>query len=128
MNLDRDLEASLQRVMGPKPDADDNARRLLARLDAMPLPAQKRRLLAAWWPAALTDTTFAPAWPRLAALACAAALGISIGLSSLGGMPTYTELLTCLELARDARNLRGGDKRRTIGQGARERPAEGPPY
>jgi hypothetical protein len=51
-----------------------------------------------------------------------------LGLSSLGGMPTYTELLTCLELARDARNLRGGDKRRTIGQGARERSAEGPPY
>jgi hypothetical protein len=84
MNLDRDLEASLQRVMGPKPDADDNARRLLARLDAMPLPAQKRRLLAAWWPVALTDMTFAPAWPRLAALACAAALGISVGLSGLG--------------------------------------------
>ena len=51
-----------------------------------------------------------------------------LGLSSLGGMPTYTELLTCLELARDARNLRGGDKRRMIRQGARERPAEGPPY
>jgi hypothetical protein len=51
-----------------------------------------------------------------------------IGLSSLGGMPTYTELLTCLELARDARNLRGDDKRCTSGQGACERPAEGAPY
>jgi hypothetical protein len=51
-----------------------------------------------------------------------------IGLSSLGGMPTYTELLTCLELARDARNLQGDDKRHTSGQGARERPAEGPRY
>jgi len=50
-----------------------------------------------------------------------------LGLSSLGGMPTYTELLTCLELARDARNLRDGE-RRTSGQDARERPAEGPPY
>jgi hypothetical protein len=51
-----------------------------------------------------------------------------LGLSSLGGMPTYTELLTCLELARDARNLRGGDKRRTTGEGARERSTDGPPY
>jgi putative N-acetylmannosamine-6-phosphate epimerase len=51
-----------------------------------------------------------------------------LGLSTLGGMPTYTELLTCLELARDARNLRGDDKRCTSRQGACERPAEGPPY
>src|SRR3981189_1862943 len=50
-----------------------------------------------------------------------------LGLSSLGGMPTYTELLTCLELARDARNLRGGDKRRTSGPDAREPPAAAPP-
>jgi hypothetical protein len=51
-----------------------------------------------------------------------------LGLSSLGGMPTYTELLACLELARDARNLRDTDKRRTTGEGARERSTDGPPY
>jgi hypothetical protein len=85
MNLDRELEASLGRVMTPGPGADDvAAQRLLARLDALPLPPQKRGLLAVWWPAALTDVNFAPAWPRVAALACAAALGISVGLSGLG--------------------------------------------
>ena len=45
-------------------------------------------------------------------------------LSTLGGLPTYTELLTCLELARDARNLREGKASRTSGQG----PAGAPPY
>jgi hypothetical protein len=40
-------------------------------------------------------------------------------LSTLGGEPTYTELLTCLELQRDARNLRQREKTKpsTIGQG-----------
>jgi hypothetical protein len=31
-------------------------------------------------------------------------------LTTIGGDPTYTELLTCLELQRDARNLREKDK------------------
>jgi len=96
MNLDRELEASLRRVMAA--DADETAaQRVLARLDARPLPPQKRARLAAWWPAALTDMNFAPAWPRLAALACAAALGISVGLSGLG-----TRIATDLDLVRTA--------------------------
>ena len=95
MNLDHELEASLGRVMAP--DAADGAERVMARLDATPLPPQKRGLLAAWWPTALTDTNFAPAWPRLAALACAAALGISVGLSGLG-----TRIATGLDLVRVA--------------------------
>jgi hypothetical protein len=97
MNLDRELEASLGRVMTPTPDANDAAERVLARLDAVPLPPQKRGWLAAWWPAALTDLNFAPAWPRVAALACAAALGISVGLSGLG-----TRIATDLDLVRMA--------------------------
>jgi hypothetical protein len=36
-------------------------------------------------------------------------------LSTIGGDPTYTELLTCLELERDARRLRERD-RETIGR------------
>ena len=96
MNPDRELEASLRRVMAPSPDADDTAQRMLARLEAAPLPPQKRAVLA-WLPAALTDLNFAPAWPRVAALACAAVLGISIGLSSLG-----TRIVTGLDLVRVA--------------------------
>ena len=97
MNLDHELDVSLGRVMAPTPDAGDAEGRALARLDATPLPPQKRGLLAAWWPIALTDTNFAPAWPRLAALACAAALGISVGLSGLG-----TRIVTGLDLVRVA--------------------------
>jgi len=42
-----------------------------------------------------------------------------IGLATLGGDPTYTELLSCLELAREAKNAAQGKDRRTTGQGAR---------
>jgi hypothetical protein len=97
MNLDRELEASLGRVMTPAPDADDASERVLARLAAAPRPPQKRGWLAAWWPAALTDLNFAPAWPRVAALACAAALGVSVGLSGLG-----TRIAADLDLVRVA--------------------------
>jgi hypothetical protein len=79
MNEDREFEAALGRVLAEAPE-DAAAQRVLARLET--LPAQKRRL--AWWPSILMDRDFAPAWPRLAALACAAVLGVSIGLSSYG--------------------------------------------
>jgi len=85
MKDDSALEAALRRVMAPreaKAAAERIARRLESRVESGTLPAQKHRL--AWWPAALTDFTFAPAWPRIAALACAAVLGVSIGLSGLG--------------------------------------------
>ena len=65
----------------------------LALLEA--LPPQKRAF--AWWPSALMDWNFAPAWPRLAALAGAAVLGISIGLSNVG-----TRIAADLDLVRVA--------------------------
>ncbi len=81
MTADRDLDAALGRVMiAEAPKADSIAR--IARRFESTLPPQKRAF--AWWPAALTDWNFAPAWPRVAALACAAVLGITVGLSSLG--------------------------------------------
>ena len=40
-------------------------------------------------------------------------------LSTLGGDPTYTELLTCLELERDARKLREEKERGAARQGQR---------
>ena len=77
------LEAALRRMAVADPRADDAAAgRLVRKLESAPLPPQKRPLL--WWPAVLTDWTFAPAWPRVAALAAAAVLGISIGLSNVG--------------------------------------------
>jgi hypothetical protein len=77
-----DLDARLRRAMA-QPRADDAAaERMVRRLEARTLPPQKRGF--AWWPAALRDVDFAPAWPRVAALAAAAVLGVSIGLSSYG--------------------------------------------
>ena len=46
-----------------------------------PLPRQK---LPLWrLPSVLLDWQFAPAWPRMAALACCAALGFVIGIAGL---------------------------------------------
>jgi hypothetical protein len=43
----------------------------------------------------------AKSWSEFAA----ADRGTCVGLSSMGGQATYTELLTCLEMLRDARKL-----------------------
>ena len=56
------------------------AERVLARLVGA-LPRQRPAL----WrlPALFVDWQFAPAWPRMAALACSAALGFIIGIAGL---------------------------------------------
>jgi len=62
-------------------DADDAAvDRVLARLRG-PLPRQKQP----FWrlPGVLLNWDFAPAWPRMAALACCAALGFMFGIVGL---------------------------------------------
>ena len=67
---------ALQRREPPQADVD----RVLKRL-AAPLPRQK---FALWrLPSVLLDWQFAPAWPRVAALACCAALGFFIGIAGL---------------------------------------------
>jgi hypothetical protein len=63
------------------PPADEAAvERVLNRLSG-PLPQQKQPL----WrlPAVLLDWQFAPAWPRMAALACCLAVGFAIGLTGI---------------------------------------------
>ncbi len=87
---DHELETALRRVLAIDPE-DGAARRIVARLHV--LPPQRRAF--AWWPTALMDRDFAPAWPRLAALAAAAVLGVSIGLSGIG-----TRIATDLDLVR----------------------------
>jgi len=89
---DEELEAALRRVLTTSPE-DLAAKRLLGRLQS--LPPQKRAF--AWWPAVLMDGSFAPAWPRLATLAAAAVLGISIGFSNFGA-----RIATDLNLVRTA--------------------------
>jgi hypothetical protein len=94
MTDDRDLEAALGRVMMAEQPKADSVARIVRRFESA-LPPQQRSF--AWWPAALTDWNFAPAWPRVAALACAAVLGVTVGLSSLG-----TRLAADLDLVRVA--------------------------
>src|SRR3954464_11124507 len=90
---DGELEAALRRVLTTSPE-DFAAKRLLGRLQS--LPPQKRAF--AWQRAVLMDGSFAPAWPRLATLAAAPVLGISIGLSNFGA-----QIATELNLVRAAR-------------------------
>ena len=74
--LDNLLRKTLQREEPAQADVD----RVLKRL-AGPLPRQK---FALWrLPNVLLDWQFAPAWPRVAALACCAALGFFIGLAGV---------------------------------------------
>jgi hypothetical protein len=87
---DRRLEAALKQHMQATPPDDAAVERILKRL-AGPLPRQK---LSLWrLPGVLLDWQFAPAWPRVAALACCAALGFVIGIAGVdrrfdgGGLP-----------------------------------------
>src|SRR5512135_3258047 len=84
------LETALKRHTQAPPADDAAVERVLNRLSG-PLPRQKMPL----WrlPGVLLDWQFAPAWPRVAALACCAALGFVIGIAGVdrrfdgGGSP-----------------------------------------
>ena len=84
------LEAALKRQIQARPADDAAVERVLKRL-AGPLPRQNMPL----WrlPGVLLDWQFAPAWPRVAALACCAAIGFVIGIAGVdrrfdgGGSP-----------------------------------------
>jgi hypothetical protein len=94
MTDDPRLEELLRRHYEAGPTGNEPVpERVLAMLES--LPPQKRAF--AWWPAALMDWDFQPAWPRVAALAGAAVLGISIGLSNIG-----TRIAADLDLVRVA--------------------------
>jgi hypothetical protein len=76
----RQFDAALARYVKVAPVDETAAARVLTRL-AAPLPRQDR----AWWrwPAVLLDWQFAPAWSRVAALACCAAIGFMVGITGL---------------------------------------------
>ncbi|HET7847540.1 MAG TPA: hypothetical protein VFL51_00625 [Pseudolabrys sp.] len=82
MKEDRRIDELLARHFdaASKPDEAAVARVLTAL--ARPLPRQKSGLFGSL-PELLLDWQFAPAWPRVAALACCAALGLLIGFSGL---------------------------------------------
>ena len=96
----RHIDIALSRyAMADTPDAASLAR-VTARLNG-PLPRQKRP----FWrlPAILLDWQFAPAWPRMAALAGCAAVGFAIGISGLDrqidGQQSLTAASTDLPVA-----------------------------
>jgi hypothetical protein len=94
MTDDPRLEELLRRHYEDGPAGNEPVpERFLALLES--LPPQKRAF--AWWPSALMNWDFQPAWPRVAALAGAAVLGISIGLSNIG-----TRIAADLDLVRVA--------------------------
>ncbi len=74
------LETALKHQMQAPPADEAAVDRVLKRLGG-PLPRQKRPLWSL--PAVLLNWEFAPAWPRMAALACCAALGFVIGIAGL---------------------------------------------
>jgi hypothetical protein len=61
---------------------DHAVNRVLAGLRSRPLPPQRLPLLSRWRRGAAGN--YWVTWPRFAALACGATLGIVVGLSSLG--------------------------------------------
>jgi hypothetical protein len=77
--LDTILSETLRRDASVSRDDEAAAARILARLGELP-----RQRLPFWrLPGVLLDWQFAPAWPRVAALAGCAVIGFAIGLSGL---------------------------------------------
>ncbi|HEX5509766.1 MAG TPA: hypothetical protein VFX37_14795 [Pseudolabrys sp.] len=82
MRRDRGIDELLKRHFDAGDHGNEAAvERVLAAL-ARPLPRQRGKLLTRL-PDLLLDWQFAPAWPRVAALACCAALGLMIGFSGI---------------------------------------------
>jgi anti-sigma factor RsiW len=82
----RALDALIARDAAAQADATGVLRALADR----PLPRQRRRFLWRRWPSELLTLEFAPAWPRVAALAGVAVLGFAIGLTDLGPITVTT--------------------------------------
>jgi hypothetical protein len=78
----------LDALIAREPYAQPDTTGVLRALSVRPLPPQRRRFLWRRWPSELLTLDFAPAWPRVAALAGVAVLGFVVGLTDLG--PTTT--------------------------------------
>ncbi len=75
------FDGALSRLIG-RQEADDAAvLRVVARLNARPLP---RQTVPLWrLPAMLLDFQLAPAWPRVAALCACAVIGFFVGIAGI---------------------------------------------
>ncbi len=88
------LRASVTQGMPDAACAETAGARVVSRLEARPLPAQRRSIVARWWPDALLNYDFAPAWPRVAGLALAGCLGLAIGLFGITIAPIDSSVPT----------------------------------
>ena len=77
---DEQFEQLLAKTLKRREPTPTEVDRVLRRLSA-PLPRQR----FAWnrLPDVLLDWQFAPAWPRMAALACCAAIGFVVGIAGI---------------------------------------------
>jgi hypothetical protein len=73
------LKSALKREQRTPHDDEAAAARVLARLSNLP----RQKMLLWRWPAELLNWDFAPAWPRMAALAGCAAIGFAIGIAGI---------------------------------------------
>jgi hypothetical protein len=76
------LDQAISRAEMAAKVPDYAVHRVLAGLRTRPLPPQKQPLLSQWRVGAAANPWVT--WPRFAALACGATLGVVVGLSSLG--------------------------------------------
>src|SRR3954469_25480825 len=76
----RELDAMLARFSAISPEDEKSALRVIGKLNG-PLPRKKQP----FWrvPAALLDWQFAPAWPRVAALAGCMLIGFTAGIAGV---------------------------------------------
>jgi hypothetical protein len=76
---DERIDQALKQHFARQTFDDANVARVMAKLGG-DLPPQKHATI---WPPFLLDWQFAPAWPRMAALAGCAALGFIVGSASI---------------------------------------------
>jgi hypothetical protein len=82
--IDNRIDELIVRRLQADRDADErSAARVVSTLALRPLPRQRHSWFRSW-PSALLNNDFAPAWPRLAALACVALVGCTVGFFGPG--------------------------------------------
>jgi hypothetical protein len=73
----------VRRLKADRTAGEASAARVISTLAAMKLPRQRHSIFRSW-PSALLNNDFAPAWPRIAALACVALVGCTVGFFGPG--------------------------------------------
>ena len=81
--MNRIDELIVRRSKADRTAGETSAARVISALSAMKLPRQRHSIFRSW-PSALLNNDFAPAWPRIAALACVALVGCTVGFFGPG--------------------------------------------